>query len=1670
MYLGPEHEGVSGPNFVNNYNYPLRFQITVDVADGQNIDKLHIIDVLPAGMVYHPLSLQVWLSGAQAALYSASTCLTQQPGTAAVVEPTTPSGGTLEVTVCDLITGYQGPPYEVVIFFDFYIEDIVGTGCEPLRLVNDVSATGVSFPLDPRDQSGLVTSDSVADWVDAKCMAIQKSVELPTALDVGEPGLTPGDTLKYTLAFQISDYRTIGAITILDKLSDGQMLSTDPLLAPVLTLQDRLGSYYAVSFPGSTLTVTPRPSSDCVCCCCEAVGFVRGVTDLAFDVSGALAAVAPPSAPRHLAGILTGGHAALPTWPTPAVGQVTFYVTITDEFFVTAQAPGDKYVDKDDPINNCVTIDGVVYDNKDQANDVPDQVAGSAEDISSTCVALAPGVLSKEVYAVNGAVCLPSCGAPDVLPGDDVTFRIQYTIPSGDAENMTIQDWLPVPVFDVSDPTNTNGPQLSFLSTPCPGGSQPPATGLAACGPNHSPFAPPPPATSFPQPTLFPVTAGNSFTFDYHSPWDTLNTVKTIDLLFTLTVTNEPFADGLYLTNETQECEDNTFLGPFCQTAIAQVHVRAPKLSIQKGVIATSNPNGVFWMNNGPAPLTAGLPVAALPSACPPPCFNPFPPITSGSSLAGFIGRDLRNINAGDWVTFAIVVENTGGAPAYEVEVKDVFPLGSDGKPSCFYPIFPVFSTTLPCVTRGDGSAIPFMFTQGGGHFVIELLQSLDPLNSVTQANGANIAIITFPATSAYKSHVQSDCCPNTATLIRYTSAADIVGPPLVLQPNFVDAGIGGPFEDTALICVGPTAYSKCVQATSEPHTVPPPPSVGSVTGVGTSNVANTVNATIGEIIRFRLVSVIPEGTTQRLQIQDLLPNGLTYVGNPSVAFVTTAGPVTSPAGTWPAIWPTIAGDETTYGSCPGPVIVPPGTALSVAFGTGQSPTFFVQSPTDSTPIIDVFDPDHDANLELVIIEFNAQMDNILGNYYGTTLANSFQVTYHDGFTNSTIPSLSDPVFVRVVEPTLTLNKTASLIYSSTAQNVVEYAITITNNSDVDALDICLTDTLPADLTLGAVLCPGGTCPSTGGNSIEVHYDRIPAHSSLFPPITYQAKAPALQCDRTVTNTATVTWTSLPGPNGTFSNPTGQSTVGSSGAIDGERDGSDGVPGPGVLNDYQAEDSATITIPGMDLPSVCVPVPNAICAWWPLDEISGAIVQDVVGGFDGTALPGSIGGFGGSGPVTSAAPLWTATTGFPSGQVDNSLFFDGVRHIKGPNASNLDPGTGPFTVDAWVIYSQASTNSPECTIVKKGNSSAGWKFIILPASGMLRFQVLGGSLPPAQATITPDSWHHVVATVARGNSTATITLYVDGDPSTSVLNINSSDSIASTEPLFIGGDGVNAGAIAVDEVEIFHDGLQPSEIEAFLVACRCGKCKPDLGDAPDSTNHGTGTVAGTPMWAYPGVLAHFPTVYDPTMPGNAPLGPIHWHARAWDGFWLGADVSIEGEADTGWDQDMNPSGNNIQPDQQISNRDADDGVTNVALQSPNSCDQTSVTFSATNASTQQVQEYINVWFDWNHDGDWDDTIQCFDLAGVTDVWEWAVRNCLVTLDPGLNAKVTPGFLFMTPQSGQTIWMRITLTTIPVSANSSGGPFLPPADRGKGGSGPVGGYEYGETEDYELGPY
>lgn len=223
---------------------------------------------------------------------------------------------------------------------------------------------------------------------------------------------------------------------------------------------------------------------------------------------------------------------------------------------------------------------------------------------------------------------------------------------------------------------------------------------------------------------------------------------------------------------------------------------------------------------------------------------------------------------------------------------------------------------------------------------------------------------------------------------------------------------------------------------------------------------------------------------------------------------------------------------------------------------------------------------------------------------------------------------------------------------------------------------------------------------------------------------------------------------------------------------------------------------------------------------------------------------------------------------------------------------------------------------------------------------------------------------------------------------------------------------------------------------------------PDLGDAPDSTNHNNRN-----MNAYPTVKANYPTVYSDGS-GTGPFGPAHRNDILVA--YLGKSITRETEADTGTDED---GVNNINPLSGSSNNDkGDDGVV-VPLNLP-PCQWTTFEYSV-NVVDPDVDLWVNVWLDWNRDGDWDDTMECAQGAAP----EWAVQNqFLFDLPIGSNKITSPAILPWHPQGNpKEIWMRITLSEQPWKGGSN------PGAKGNAGSGPQGKYLYGETEDYLFTP-
>jgi len=317
-YSGPEDETATGPNFVRQYT------ITADVADGQTITDLRLIDLLPNNISFQSLI----------ASSPPGAIIDQMPSIGA---PANPPDNDLIVRFPS-VTGGAGTN-DASVTFDFFVPDldadasrvILQTTGDDTVSVDDARLTGNWSPIDPSDPPTTLTIIDETSGADNhtlidKSIAIQKNVSVLT--DTGSPGPTPGDIMLYTLEFQVSDYFTFGDLEAEDIFSDGQRLvgsPSGPFPGPFqLSVTDRNGTVSGTFTPGVVAGTTNlfvdtsqigndlNPATD-------------GSTRLVFDVSRAMVELGAAD------GILQGGRATLPD-SGPATGTITYQTVIQQSF------------------------------------------------------------------------------------------------------------------------------------------------------------------------------------------------------------------------------------------------------------------------------------------------------------------------------------------------------------------------------------------------------------------------------------------------------------------------------------------------------------------------------------------------------------------------------------------------------------------------------------------------------------------------------------------------------------------------------------------------------------------------------------------------------------------------------------------------------------------------------------------------------------------------------------------------------------------------------------------------------------------------------------------------------------------------------------------------------------------------------------------------------------------------------------------------------------------------------------------------------------------------------------------------------------------------------------------------------------------------------------------
>ncbi len=1068
-YNGPEDETATGPNF------PRTWVVTVDIANGQTITDLDVTDILPNNVAY------LGVTG----INPSGTIVSQPP----VGMPSNPPANQVVVRFAS-VTGGAGSndaTFTVQFFVPQFDADnafvIDPTSGDDVISLNQAQALGDWTPLDSRDPGGTdnAAAGPAQHILTDKSIAIQKSVAVVN--DTGAPGASPGDTLEYTLNVQISDFFAFTTLVISDTFSDGQRWDTG--FIPTLSVTEH-GNTSSGTMAASNYTVTlDSPGT--------------GTTNVLFVVSQELI-------DRGLDGQVLGG--CVPAGGTggpspdcdlfnggPTTATLRFRTVIQEDFSDTYPS-GDPSVDQGDVLDNAVTVTGDLL----AVADLTPNGQSEADD-SGAGVVIVTGQLSKTVYAINGAVCSPQpCTNVWIAAADTLTYRLQFVMPSGDVENLRLLDYLPLPVFAATEVTP---PFVATVS------ATPPPAGAAKFGPDDTFYS-----LSGIVPTITTDAVANSIRFDYGSYDNPDDSPRTIDILFTVTASDDPFADGLFLTNQLRVQHGSTNAGELIVDAILQIRLTEPKLDLRKGVIAAYNENGT------PHGQAVFSPSGVLPPGvtvnAPGSCSRLNGTVHSGN-LGTTFNSNLSGIDAGDRVTYAIVIENIGSGVngAYNITVKDTLPAGIG-----------LGDVSNLCVQNGAGAPLSYTGTLSDlfGATGIELV---DPANSNPPpstlgalgpgydangliTDGTNIAIITYDVVlpTAVQPNALLD---NTADLVRYTGSES--------GANFVTAGpaFNGRLSDTARLTLASPTITKAITGTNQAHTT-------------------DTNVAVGEIITYTVTITVPEGTSAGVTLADTLDVGLAYV---RCAGITAAAALSTSIGTF-------------ADACNDPI-------NPTVTNNGRTITHTLGTVTNNDT--------NNATAETLTVVYEVVVLNTTANVRGVNLNNSAVWSWSQGTRTAAAPN------VTLVEPTLQVSKTATPT-TVDAGDTITFTLTVqhTAASNADAFDLVLTDVIPTGLTYvpASLQHVSGTAPTTmteAGGTVTVTWNTLTLgqNSTIRFRVTVDAGVPLGQ---SFLNQADVRWTGLPGAVTTPQSPYDPVST--------ERTGNTGDPG-GSANTYAATGQTTVT-------------------------------------------------------------------------------------------------------------------------------------------------------------------------------------------------------------------------------------------------------------------------------------------------------------------------------------------------------------------------------------------------------------------------------------------------------------------------------------------------------------
>jgi VCBS repeat-containing protein len=1063
----PEGETATGPN------YGRELDVIINPADSQTLNDVVLVQPVPDNVIVTAISPGSGGTITSITLYD-GRAITDPTFIQRILAQNNDGDLSNDLYIREFTVSYPTLTGTTTTSVNFFVPETDADGIPVLNAAtgDDVTITfaaptavGNWQPLDPRDATnGQIVFNGTGDDVSfvAKSITLQKQVSVRT--DVGTAGLSPGDILNYNLNLALSDFFAFGKTF---------------LGAGTFAVADRLGDGQTLVPGTATLTISQNGVTQTIALVTGSTVNADGSTSMTFDIAASLANAF--GAREWLNGDLAFDD--LLQGATLAV--IAYQARVAQSYTPPAGAPHSEINEGDSLGNNATVIATVLLD--------PNNLSGFSEtDGSSTTSTIPTSQVQIDLADLNGG------GAPapgtELRPGDAVTFRLSYDLVTGDYENFKLTAYLPLPLFDLT-------------------GIDPNTIWRLATG-NSNPNSP----------TSVTIGPGNSlvFTFaDYVNPG--INGSR-IAIDFTLTVSDQPFADQrafnvLGESSQTRTLDKSVLLTTDDVTLIASV--AEPALTMSHGVVSTSHGTVTGTTGTWNAPGTAGRPFSGS--------------ITDILAVNG----NVTGIDAADRLRLATAIENHGGGTAYDVSTRITLPPGLSF-------VGGNLSAANLLIYRGDGTRLV-----AGTHFTVD-----NATNSITfidapgvgallagrpgtaaDNSGANLVVITYDVQVAANIGA-SATLQTTAQLTHYASAEG--------GQNFVPA----PLSDIASQQVSAPVISKNFAG-------------GSLDNSDSSATHTTgANLVVGESMLYDIIVTLPEGTTQSLRIDDLIPNGLrldtSFNANQGYQLITTAGG---------ALTANFAGTVTI-----GSITAPSGTLG--ADGVDARFTFTAAAPAG----------DNNTGNNSFVIRVRLVASNVIGNQAGGVRQNDARLSYSDpdGNTPNGTTPLNRDVNLTGTKPAITLQEPTLQLSQQLITNPglgfdegdrVDFSITIANGnagSDYDAFDIAFSSQLPTEMNLLTVVSVTYT---VGGVSTDISgsFRLDPTTRTLVNTgnldiakggtVVIRVTGVVNATGASVANfdvQAGVRWTSLNGSN-------------INGAADpsGERTGQDGLLNTGVVNDYQ---------------------------------------------------------------------------------------------------------------------------------------------------------------------------------------------------------------------------------------------------------------------------------------------------------------------------------------------------------------------------------------------------------------------------------------------------------------------------------------------------------------------